>query len=153
MAYNGRRPWRNENLTIEAGDLIIRAKLVDVKYDQLGSHDVTHPLVGYAYLVKQAQYDEYEAHCTRLEALAKAIEDCKTKGYLDDYMDKEEFLTMLPNVYTIEQQLMDQLEYGIEQGALEKALDTTKKALQSGIDVVTVAMITDLPIDEVEKLR
>ena len=42
---------------------------------------------------------------------------------------------------------------GIEQGALEKALDAAKKALQSGIDVQTVAMITDLPLDEVEKLR
>ena len=83
-------------------------------------------------MVKQAQYDEYEAHCTRLEVLAKAIEDCKAKGYLDDYMDKEEFLTMIPNVYTIEQQLVDQLEYGIEQGIELEKLETAKNLLAMG---------------------
>ena len=64
-------------------------------------------------------------------AADRALKDCRNGGYLLDYVDEEEFLTMVTEVWTIEQQMADRELWAAErarEAAEEKAEKKIAKA-------------------------
>ena len=127
IAYNGETPWLSDDeidtgdnqtdagdTQIVAGDVTINVKIVDINYDNLEVKERDNTLSGYAYLVRQYQYYKYIKRLTSQYAVDKALKDCRNEGYLDDYVDKEEFLSMITDVWTIEQQFIDRERWATE---------------------------------------
>ena len=127
VAYNGKSPWIGDE-SIVAGDVVINVKVVDINYDQLKVQESSNTLSGYAYLVKQIEYYiKVEKLATGLAA-DRALKDCRNGGYLLDYVDKEEFLTMVAEVWTIEQQMADRELWAAERARKEVEEEAEKKA-------------------------
>ena len=61
-------------------------------------------------------------------AADRALKDCRNGGYLLDYVDEEEFLTMVTEVWTIEQQMIDR-----ELWAAEKAREAERAKAEKKI--------------------
>ena len=61
-------------------------------------------------------------------AANKALQNCRDEGYLIDYIDREEFMTMVTEVWTVEQQLIDR-----ERWAAEKAREEERKKAEEAI--------------------
>ena len=165
VAYNGKKPWLEDNCIV-AGDVTINVKLVDINYDNLEVKEKDNTLSGYAYLVKQFEYYKSEEELVSQHAVDKAINDCRNEGYLVDYVDREEFLTMVTEVWTIEQQAEDRERWAreeerkkaeeaiwtIEQQAEEVKLETVKRLLKMGLSHIDIAHGAGVDIDAVLKL-
>jgi FKBP-type peptidyl-prolyl cis-trans isomerase len=114
VAYTGKKPWL-ENLDVIAGDVTISAKLIDINYDKLEIKEKDNTLSGYAYLLKQFEYYRDDEELGPRVAVDQAFADCRREGYLIDYVDREEFLTMVTEVWTIEQQAIDRERWAREE--------------------------------------
>jgi len=113
VAYNGKDNWACDDCIV-AGDVTINVRIVNINYDELEIPKNDNVLSGYAYLVRQIEY--YTARGLLLGYAADmALEDCRRGGYLADYVDKEEFLTMVVEVWTIEQQAADRERWAREE--------------------------------------
>ena len=106
VAYNGKDSWQG-GTEIAAGDVTIKVNIVDINYDNLEVKEKDNTLSGYAYLIKQYKHYKNEMGIVSQQAIDKAFKDCRQEGYLIDYVDKEEFLSMVTQVWTIEQQIID----------------------------------------------
>jgi len=130
VAYNGKTPWIGDN-RIVAGDVTINVKLVDINYDKLEVKEKDNTLLGYAYLVRQYKYYKNKVGLSSQHAIDKALNDCRDESYLDDYVNKEEFLSMVTKVWTIEQQAIDRERWAREEEqakAKEKIAIAVEKA-------------------------
>ena len=114
VAYNGKKPWVGDDCIV-AGDVTINVKIVDINYDQLEIQEKDNALSGYAYLVKQIEYYITEVGLVPGFAADRALKDCRSGGYLTNYVNKEEFLTMVTEVWTIEQQAADRERWAREE--------------------------------------
>ena len=126
IAYNGKSPWIGDDCIV-AGDVTINMKIIDINYDQLKVQESSNTLSGYAYLVKQIEYYiKVEKMATGLAA-DRALKDCRNGGYLLDYVDEEEFLTMVTEVWTIEQQMADRELWAAEKASEAERTKAEKK--------------------------
>ena len=133
VAYNGKTPWIGDN-RIVAGDVTINVKLVDINYDKLEVKEKDNTLLGYAYLVRQYKYYKNKVGLSSQHAIDKALNDCRDESYLDDYVNKEEFLSMVTKVWTIEQQAIDRERWAREEEqakAKEKIAKAEEKAAKA----------------------
>lgn len=158
VAYTGERPWVNDN-HIDAGDILINIKLVDINYHNLQKTKAINTLHGYSYLLKQFLYYKTAQKMLPQLAIHNAFQDCRTHGYLLDYVDREEFLTLIIECWTVEQQLEDREAYGREEGREEERakaeaekLEIAKKLLAMGITMDDVADVTSISIEKIKLL-
>ena len=170
VAYNGKAPWSCDDCIV-AGDVTINVKTVNINYDQLEIPKKDNVLSGYAYLVRQIEYYTCKEGLLLGFAVEKALEDCRSGGYLVDYVDKEEFLTMVTEVWTIEQQLIDRERWAAEKAREEERLKTeseiakvkeknkadkleiAKNFINNGVSIDIIASSTRLSKEEVLKLK
>ena len=126
VAYNGEKPWLKIE-PVTAGDITINVKLVDIKFNKLPIKESSNTLSGYAYLMQQF-YDYKQNDPLRVvEALEKALEDCRKAGYLLNFVNEEVFMTMLTEHWTAEQQLIDHERWAREEEQA-KAEEQERKA-------------------------
>ena len=158
VAYSGKRPWNNDNY-IDAGDVLISIKLVDINYDNLQKTKVVNTLHGYSYLLKQFLYHKTIKNQLPQLAVYSAFQDCRDNGYLLDYVDKEEFLAMVIEHWTIEQQLEDREAYGREEARAEERaraeaekLEIVKRMLVDGVSKEAIAKYVGIDITEIEAI-
>lgn len=148
----------SSNFDSDNDTIIARTKIIDIKYDKLdeeikASKDT---LVGYSYLIDRISFYNKTQKLSISEAATKAVEECKEKELLIDYIGRKEFLSMSVDNYTIEQQLKDEREFGLEEG-LEKGefnerLRTAKELIAEGITKEKICKITLLSEDIVDEL-
>jgi hypothetical protein len=158
VAYNGEKPW-SELEPVIAGDITINVKLVDIKFNKLPIKESTNALSGYSYLMQQFYGYKKDDPLYVVEALEKALEDCRKAGYLLDFINEEAFMTMLTEYWTSEQQIIDHARWAREEEQakaeiekLEIAKEIAKKFLSSGISPEVVAENCNLSLEIVNAL-
>ena len=142
-------------------------------YDKLAVKDPNNTLSGYAYLLQQ--FEHYRAqNIQAIQAVDQAFSDCREKGYLMDYIKREEFMAMVTKRWTVEQQIIDYKKWaheaGLEAGRkeerakaeaekqelLEKVkadkIETIKRLLQLGLAHEDIAQVVDVDISIVNQL-
>lgn len=141
VAYNGDKEWE-ERMDIQAGDVHIKIKMVNINYDKLDTKDPSNTLSGYAYLLQQ-----FEIYRTQgfepVQAVDQAFKDCREKGYLMDYIKREEFMAMVTKRWTVEQQIIDHKKWAHEAG-LEAGLEAGRKEERAKAEVEKIETITRL---------
>ena len=94
-------------------------------------------------------------------AVDEALNDCRKNGYLTDYVYREEFLTMVLEHWTVEQQLEDYARWAheareareeAEAKALAEKLESARSLLQSGISIEDVTKHLKLSEELVQQL-
>ena len=150
VAYNGKRPWIMDEL-FTTGDITINAKLVDINFEQLSVKDSANTLSGYAYLVQQFEYYKNIEELQLQLAVDKALTDCKANGYLDDYTSREEFLSMVTERWTVEQQMEDYATWAREEGREEGREEERAKAESEKIEIIKTMLNDGLSIEVVAK--
>ena len=110
--------------------LQVRVKNIDIHYNKLSTQQIqqSNTLAGYSYIIQQYEmYDKklkfsiIDDNARRRIAMTKAIEDCRKKSYLLDYLDRKEFKTMVQKDFTFE-------DY-----CRVKAEDSRREGLQEGL--------------------
>jgi hypothetical protein len=165
VAYTGQKDW-DEDVTIEAGDVHINVKMVNINYEKLAIKSPDNTLSGYAYLLQQFEFYRGQ-NILPIYAVDKAFEDCREKGYLMDYINREEFMAMVTKRWTVEQQMIDREQWardaGVEIGRLEERAkaelekqelqtETIKRFLDLGLSHADVARGAGVDISLVEEV-
>ena len=128
--------------------LQIRVKNIDIHYDKLSEvqRRESSTLAGYSYLIQQFGVHEKELKSSiddenkrKNKAMLLAIEDCRTIGYLLEYLDREEFKVMLEKEYTMADYI-ESLKEDIRQQALE---DGRQQEREEGIKNLIVSYKED----------
>ena len=154
VAYNGKKPWLMDEV-FTTGDITISAKLVDINFEQLSVKDTANTLSGYAYLVQQFEYYKNVEELPLQLAVDKALKDCKENGYLDNYTNREEFLSMVTERWTVEQQMEDYANWAREEErakAEAEKLDIVTAMLSDGLPIETIAKYSGISIDVIKEL-
>lgn len=131
-----------ETVTSFSDDIFlqVRVKNIDIHYNKLSTQQIqqSNTLAGYSYIIQQYEIYDKELKSSiidddirRRTAITKAIEDCRKKGYLLSYLDREEFKTMLQKDFTFE-------DY-----CRVKAEDSRREGRQEGRQEGIQAMILD----------
>lgn len=148
----------SNNFNSDNDTIVAKTKIIDIKYDKLAEEikDKKDTLVGYAYLIDRISFYNKNEKLSINEAAAKALEECKENQLLIDYIGRKEFLSMSVDTYTIEQQLKDEREYGLEEGLekgeLNERLRTAKELILEGLTKEKICKITLLNEDIVDEL-
>ena len=95
----------------------------------------------------------------KLELEDKAIKKAKDELYrlsLDDkererYRIREK--TMMDEISALENAEQKGIEHGIEEGEKRKSIEIARNAIKTGLDIKTIATLTGLTIDEIERLK
>lgn len=149
VAYNGKTPL-NENmdhLLVDLGDIIVKAKQVDVRFDNLPAETKANPenrLAGYAFFVKRFEELKTEGKSPH-QAYDLAIAESISKGYLTDIWSREECVNVFREVYSYDDELR-------EEAREEVIIETTIAMLKKGIKDIEVAEIIMRPIEWVRGL-
>ena len=143
-----------ENVTGFTDDMFlqIRVKNIDIHYDKLSEvqRRESSTLAGYSYLIQQFGVHEKELKSSiddenkrKNKAMLLAIEDCRTIGYLLEYLDREEFKVMLEKEYTMADYI-ESLKEDIRQQALEEGRKQEReRAKEEGIKNLIVSYKED----------
>ena len=170
VAYTGETNWEDD-VTLKAGDMHIKVKLVNINYDKLEVKRTDNALSGYAYLLHQFEFYRSDGEVPKI-AVDKAIKDCREKGYLLDYINREEFLAMVTKRWTVKQQFIDREKWaeerGIERGREEERakaeiekqellqaekIATIKGLLTNGVSLETISSSLNLSVEEIVELQ
>jgi len=166
VVYTGKKPWIASN-EVDLGAISIKINFVNINYNKLEVDCTRNVLTGYSYLLKQFEYYRDVKLFDKTLAVDEAINDCRKNGYLTDYVYREEFLTMVLEHWTVEQQLEDYArwahearEEGLEKGREEERakaeaekLEIVKNMLAEKIPSETITKITGLTDDELTKIK
>jgi predicted transposase YdaD len=90
------------------------------------------------------EYSDYEESLHNLWDITNAMNDAESKGF---GKGKEEGLHE-----GLQQGRAEGEKIGIEKGARQNALENAKRMKAEGLDILLIAKITKLPIDDIEKL-
>ena len=173
VAYTGKKPWIQDK-QISAGDIEITVSFINVNYNEINNDEKGNILVGYAYLLKQFEYYKGNHNLPVTNAIDKALKDCDAEGYLKEYVNKEEFQSMLVKRWTVEQQIEDvrkharflaeeelkaewlnaEKEFKDERLKAEKEkLILASRMLSDGLTIDVVGKYTNLNIEKIEELQ
>ena len=145
--------------------LDLEVEIVDINYDRLSDKVIQQKdvLNGYSFLVERVR--GYKGNMALDEAIGRAIEDTKKEGYLVEYLDRKEFMTMLLKTWTIEEQIefakRESLQLGLAEGeargeargAAEKAIEVAKGMIEDGLSNETIMKYTGLTKEQIEDIK
>ena len=159
VAYTGSKEWDDDDMTIVAGDVHIKVKMVNINYDKLAVKRTDNTLSGYAYLLHQFECYRSDGEAPRI-AVDRAFKACREKGYLMDYINREEFLAMVTERWTVEQQFIDRERWAREEERAKaqqllqaEKIATIKGLLENGVSLETIAASLNLSVEEVVTLQ
>jgi predicted transposase/invertase (TIGR01784 family) len=161
VIYNGEESLKDKQLFLKANlggkneFINMKVKIMDITYDQLPQkikqrNDVVD---GYSYFMGRIRIYHKMEKLLLEEAIQKAIEDTLLKGYLMEYLQRKEFITMITKVLTIEEEIdlirLEERQEGMEKGKIEAATNL----LRLGVSKEIVAKGTELPIEKIEEIQ
>ncbi len=143
VLYNGRRKLKEDIYNISANFeelseyIDIKCKVYDINYTSLSNDQIAGGgiLIEYAYLMEKI--NEHSKSKSRLDAFKLAVEDCKNKGYLLEYIKREEFVIMAEHYVTQEEIGRFRYESGFRDGH-EEGIEQGKEA---GIEKIICDML------------
>lgn len=161
VVYNGERELPDDMQIVFDGGAI-RAEIItsDINYQKLTNKEERNSFTGYAYFMEAVRKHRNEVGLSMRQVIEKAKQDCIANGYLVEYMNRKEFVTMAAVVLTIEEEKRMMYEEGIEKGmekGIEKGISEgiekiTKRALSQGMSVDVIEKLTGLNYDEIRKI-
>ena len=148
----------------------LKVRSIDIHYSELLKENMqkSSTLLGYSYLIQQ-----YHIHMKELKSLQKqekekralqmAINDCRERGYLLEFLDRKEFMLMAQDEFTIrdfielkeEEARKEKLEERIEgkiEGKIETQRNIVKNMYQNGMDIEKIVLYTGVPEEEVRRI-
>ena len=108
VAYNGTKPLKSEYSTFaleyEGIKIDVKVKIVDIRYEVMEDTSTTSNLAGYAFFYKV--YDAgISKGLSREAAFTIARDECIKRGYLHEYVDKEDFIVFYKDFLDYDTQL------------------------------------------------
>lgn len=140
IVYNGKGKMKDFP-KLNLGDIEVKGKVSNIHFDNLTHHQTNHALVAYAKLIELTE--NYKMH------INDAIDELLAQGYLVDFFGRKEIRDMFAEIFSYDQELIEQ---GIEQGEQKKAIETAKAGLKNNIPLETISLLTGLTLAELEDL-
>ncbi len=165
VVYNGagelreRKLWLKANLGGAKDWISVRVEIININYSELPAEVLERKdvLDGYSYFMDRIRYYNGRRRLTLEEAIERAMSETKEKGYLKEYLERKEFLTMVKKVLTIEEEIdlirKEEREEGKIEGKIEGRTEVARISLKTGLSKETIVKITGLTLEEIEKLE
>jgi len=135
VVYNGKGTMQDLPI-LDLGDVQVSARVKNIHFETLVNKCTTNSVAGYARFVELAKImDPIEATETLLK-----------EGYLTDFLKDKERRNMFADTYSYENEL-------IYMGQQEKAIQVAINSLEKGLDIQTIADITELDLNTILKLK
>jgi hypothetical protein len=104
VVYNGTEELRESELYLKANlggaeeYISVRVNAVNINYDRLPGEVLEREdaLGGYSYLMNRIRYYMKQKKMLLEEAIDKAVADTLGKGYLKEYLERKEFISLKP---------------------------------------------------------
>lgn len=154
VVYNGRQMLITERLTLFPTNplnqsLDVNVKVKDIKYSNTKymQSEKGDALQGYSYFVERTEYYKKKGHDSST-AFDLAVKDSIDNNFLTNYWNKEGFVVMAKEMYTIEDEMRDRKKEGIEEGKKE----AIRKMAQKGMSKADIADIMEMTEKEIEDI-
>ena len=153
VAYNGTKRLNDIYSTFKLEHtgikIDVNVKIIDIRYDNLEDKETTNTLAGYSYFYKI--YDEcIKKDIPSKEAFETAREECIKQGYLQGFIDREDFIMFYKDILDYDTQLKEEGKAeGKAEGLLEAAISLVKK----GTDIHYVIEALPLSDTQVTQLK
>ncbi len=169
VVYNGEEPLKDTELFLKANlggnveFITMKVKIMDITYDHLPQkikerNDIVD---GYSYFMDRIRFYHKMEKLILEEAIQKAIEDTLLKGYLVEYLQRKEFVTMITKVLTIQEEIdlirleerQEGIKKGIEKGIEKGKTETVKAALEENLSIELIKKLTGLEKEKIEEIQ
>jgi hypothetical protein len=167
--YNGTEELQQSELYLKANlggaeeYISVRVNVANINYDRLPGEVLEREdaLGGYSYLMNRIRHYMKQKKMLLEEAIDKAVADTLGKGYLKEYLERKEFITMITKVLTIEEEIelirkderAEGKAEGIAEGVAEGKLEMAENLLSMGFEVEAVAKAAKLPVEKILELQ
>jgi len=164
VAYNGRNKlddiYSTFKLEHTGVKIDVEVKIIDIHFDKLDDHTTTNALAGYSYF-----YDMYEKHIKEglspQDAFIKARDKCIQQGYMQGFIEKEDFVMFYKDILDYDTQLRAEGKAegearGEARGIAKSKAELTEKIkmlLLKGYDPTHVAEIFELTDSQLSQLK
>jgi hypothetical protein len=165
VVYNGEDPLKDTELFLKANlggndeFITMKVKIMDITYDHLPQKIKQRNAVvdGYSYFMDRIRFYHKLQKLLLEEAIQKAIEDTLLKGYLVEYLQRKEFVTMITKVLTIQEEIdlirLEERQEGIEKGIEKGKIETVKAALEENLPIELIKKLTGLEKEKIEEIQ
>jgi predicted transposase YdaD len=165
VVYNGTEELQQSELYLKANlggaeeYISVRVNVANINYDRLPGEVLEREdvLGGYSYLMNRIRHYMKQKKMLLEEAIDKAVADTLGKGYLKEYLERKEFITMITKVLTIEEEIelirKDERAEGKAEGIAEGKLEMAENLLSMGFEVEAVAKAAKLPVEKILELQ
>jgi len=152
VVYNGKEQLKDQlstfELACEGMEINVQVKIVDVHFDKLEDIDTANTLAGYAHFYKV--YDQrVQDGLSYQDAFIIARDECIANGYLDGFVEKEDFIMFYKDFLDYDAQLIAE---GKAEGKTETLIDIAKRLLQRGDELQQIAELLQLDEAQVSQL-
>ena len=152
VVYNGDEELSSNVISLsenflesEVSNISLNVKIMNINYDNLKYKNENNDFVGYAYwlnLIKQYLKAGYEA----LVALEKARDRCLEENIFTKYLKKEEFLVISRGMYTLEDEIRDNMLY-------ERNCEIAEELLRENQSIDLIERVSKLSLEEIEEIK
>ena len=152
VVYNGDEELSSNVISLsenflesEVSNISLNVKIMNINYDNLKYKNENNDFVGYAYwlnLIKQHLKAGYEA----LVALEKARNRCLEENIFTKYLKKEEFLVISQGMYTLEDEIRDNMLY-------ERNCEIAEELLRENQSIDLIERVSKLSLEEIEEIK
>jgi predicted transposase YdaD len=173
VVYNGTEELQQSELYLKANlggaeeYISVRVNVANINYDRLPGEVLEREdvLGGYSYLMNRIRHYMKQKKMLLEEAIDKAVADTLGKGYLKEYLERKEFITMITKVLTIEEEIelirkderaegkAEGIAEGVAKGVAEGKLEMAENLLSMGFEVEAVAKAAKLPVEKILELQ
>lgn len=164
VVYNGRKGLDEEKMDLkvnfdgeESEFLRVKTNIININYDSLDKSIYNHSKIiyGYSYFIYRIN-ENRKIENNLQEAIEIAKREALERGYLVEYLNRKEFITMITKILTIEDRLefmkKEGIEQGIKQGIIKEKEETAKNLLVTGMDIDFIIKITGLEKAIIEEI-
>ncbi|TYQ17769.1 UNVERIFIED_CONTAM: hypothetical protein Cloal_0137 [Acetivibrio alkalicellulosi] len=143
IVYNGKEELKDKKLSLDINfkhttkKLELEVDILDINFNRLPKEILERKdaLDGYSFLVEKVRQYKEQEKLPLDEAIDIAIKDTKNQGYLVEYLNRKEFMTMLLTTWTIEDQIAFlKKEAEDEKKELIKKAEEMKKLIKKAED-------------------
>ena len=163
VAYNGseqlEHPFSTFGLEYTGVKIEVTVKIVDIHFEKLEDMAINNALAGYSYFYKV--YDEsIKQGIPSQNAFTIAREECLKRGYLQGFIDKEDFVMFYKDILDYDTQLKAEgraegRAEGKAEGKAEGLLEAAARLLKKGADmqyIVEALHLSDSQVAQLKKL-
>ncbi len=161
VAYNGKETLKkvsyslSDNFIDKGVDWDMSTRVYDINYSRLTPKQVEqhNSLIGYSYFVERVEFYKRNMFLDVGSAIKNASIDCKESGYLVEYLDRKEFVTMATEYLSQEDLLNIKRNEGIEEGIEKNRSEMVMNMLNDGMKYENISKYAGISIDDVKQIE